>query len=442
MACSAVALSAVTALRLPPHKLSQLLDPLTLRLLSRLRPQQNAPSAAALLAEGPMAVRRAAAADEHRSTALVSTYGAGLLESAEGGVQDRTRSPSHGRGGKGVPWTLQRGDGGRSDAAAAPGGGAHQVAWAGTGRARTRSTSPPVTRGRSPDASWEEASLPRGLTESMADRLPFHSESVRQLVSVIAEVESARRRTSGSRSIQQAQQQPRAGLVALSCSRQPATTAAPAGGDYGGCSQLDGLGAHTDVLESVCLGIIDLLLVEGQPPAAAEEEDAVAVAIDDSVASFVGVVHDAGLRLVRWGPGRYILIAELPVEVDDDENESGCDGDEGGGGGGGGVITRRAGARAAANCLLSMRRRLANVVAKAPCPHLRFCAGLATGSCFLESVGASSCFVICHLRNCPLSRPQFAHLPTDQPTKPTNHPQVVTLSKPFPAAPFRPPLTW
>ncbi|GBF90234.1 hypothetical protein Rsub_03367 [Raphidocelis subcapitata] len=303
MACSAVASTRVVAFRLPPHKLPQVLDPLTLRLLARLRPQLGAAAAAALL-EAAAAEERGRAAAEHRAVVLAATYGGGAagsgaetLPSAAGRLQQERAGGAAGDSG-GVPATLMR---------------------------------------------------PAAAAAADADG-------------------------------------------------DPAALAAAA------AAQLDPSAPHTDVFESAAVAVIDLCPAPpGQQPlgsasaaaASAGEEDGAAVvlasAVDDAVAKFVAVAHDAGLRLVRLAATRYVLICELPVlggggdgaPGEDDEPEGEEEGGDGGGGAGGGG--RRAAARSVANSLLAMGPRLAGVVARAACPYLRLCAGAAVGACFLES---------------------------------------------------------
>ncbi|KAI8463433.1 MAG: hypothetical protein J3K34DRAFT_526994 [Monoraphidium minutum] len=372
-ACSAVALTPVSALRLPPHKLARLLDPLTLRLLGRLRPQLGGAAAAALQSEGGAAAARAAAAEEHRGVALAGAYGdaaaPGLRGAAGGGggggggvpatllreappgptaqLQQRPRSPR-------AAGQLPRAAPTRPGWAAAHVGGAHKGGRAGAAPAAAAAAQP----GGAPDgADWDAHRLPRGLTAAKCAGLDGGgSESVQQLVSAVRALDAARR-ASDTRELRAA---PGAPPVSAAAAPGWGAREAPPGGD--------GWERHTDALERACVAVVDVAVVEGQ--ATADDEDAAPTAIDDAAAKFAAAAHDAGLQLARWGPGRYLLIAELPA----------------GGGGGGGAAAARAAARGAADCLLAMQRGLAGVVARAACPHIRLCAGFATGACFLESV--------------------------------------------------------
>jgi len=435
MACSVVALTQVRALRLPPHKLPQVLDPLTLRLLDRLRQQQSSAAAAALLAEGESAVERAAAAAEHRATVLASTYGAG----------GATSTTSIGRAGSpdnpSVPATLLRDEGGGGPSASVLLSSSAQVqrpqwkvarridasgtvAQAGqqhcsskqyaasasrSPQRRPRSSSSPTgcgeqQRGSDEDEAAWMAALPRGLTEAKCARRTHTCDSVRQVVAGIRELEAARRSAAPVHSAPGGWRLP----VSKNCCTHSEASAAAGDGaaDSGSCSiagnnvrscgyQNDTASDHTSALESACVGIVDILLLDGQPQT--EDEDAVAVAIDDAVAKFVAVVHDAGLRLIRWGPTRYVLLAELPIDgegdAEEEEEEEEGDADEGASSTGGGGGGKKAVVRAAANSLLLMQHRLAAVVTKAACPHLRFTAGLAMGTCFLQSTAGD--FVQC-----------------------------------------------
>lgn len=389
-ACSAVALTAVSALRLPPHKLTQLLDPLTLRLLGRLRPQLGGAAADALLSEASAAAARAEADGQHRDAVLATTFGdcnpstagrarggsvpATLLRdsikdvAAAAGVEaSPQRSPRHHQAARSPSpqWTSAYRSG--ACGGAQPLGTCHQSSAA-SSRAATPAGAGGRPRSRSSGGLERDAELPRGLTESKCEGLP-NSESVQQLVAAIRDLDAARREAAAAdaREAAAAASRLRQGLPA-----PPGAGAGPGAAAlmvlrerHAAAQQQEGLEAYTDLLESACVAVIDLVVPDGQQPAA--DDDSLPTAIDDAVATFVAISHDAGLRLIRWGAARYVLLCELT-----------------GGGTGGG---RHAAVRVAAGCVSAMQWRFAGIVSKAACPHMRFCAGLALGTCFLESVG-------------------------------------------------------
>jgi hypothetical protein len=413
MACSAVAATPVTALRLPPHKLPQLLDPLTLRLLERLRPQQGAAVAGALLAERDAAAECVAAAAAHRAAVLASAYSAGSAKVSDcapaGGAASAVLLPA----------TLQRGRGGAKTTAEAcgplPGAycseqtsmqpeqrrprwqTARRAACKGAGGRLAAAAGGGASGGEGQEmgeAAWE-GGLPRGFTQDKCACLPGTSgssgaaSSLKQLVAAVQEVDRGGRRADA---VQQKLLR-RRWLTSSTRARQPqaagsslgsSSSCRPAGasdvGPDGSAPQPEALASHTTLLESAIVVVLDLEPLPGQLPAP-EEADALVVAVDDAAAKFSAAVHDAGLRLVRWSPLRYVLLAELPSVGGASSDED----DEGAGDGAGGA--RRATAAVAAACVLSMRRQLAAVVARSPCVHMRLCAGLGVGSCFLECEG-------------------------------------------------------
>lgn len=398
MGCSVVAASRVTALRLPPHKLPQLLEPLTLRLLARLRPQTGA---AAALAAADAEVARDAAERAARG------------HSPAGSPLQLRRSPSPGgsRSGAASPGAAGRPEW-RSAHSAGCEGGAGGAADRGNPGARG------AGQRRMDGEQAEEAadhawalSLPKGLTDAMAAALPGCQGSIP------AEGAPVGGSLAAGGSVAASVQQLADSIRGVAAARKAAEAAGTCGvgraracqgippqgiaGHEPGASLVPGPGGdrHTDLMEAACVAVVRLVPPPGQahcPPAASGEDPGAAAAlVDDAVAQFRAAAHDAGLRLVRWGAHEHLLLGELPpgsCAAADSGNSAAAaaaadsNAVEDFGTHDGGVAV---GMRSVADCLLAMRARLAAVANAAPAAHMRLCAGAAVGSCFLQSAGGS-----------------------------------------------------